>query len=245
MKSTKSKKIKKKHFRKKKREIVIFGIGKFGKHIIEAISHLPEYKIIAVDKDENKLKSLPTNISELVVGDATTEAFIEELGVENIEIFVISMSNIQASLITTVLLRQKYPKARIIAKASTDEHEHILHELGVKELINTEKAGAKRAVVKILNPFLEIKSNTKIWNIQELEGGMSLIRVDAPEKFINKKIKDLKIPRDVTIVLVYRNLKPKVVYGEFVFQSEDELLILAENDVMMNYIYSGFSEKSN
>ncbi len=230
----KAKKVKHKN---NKKEIVVFGCGKFGHQIVENLAILPEYRIIAVDTDQRKLKTLHLNVDSLIVGDSSNEHFLDELGIEDVGIFVIGIGlNIQASLLTAALLRKKYRNARVIAKAISDEHEAILRQLGVVELINPEKAGANRALIKIFNPILDSGKSEKINSIQEIEGGMSLVKVVLPMDLVGKKVKETGFPKEITIVLVYRKSKPLVVYGDFKFELGDEILIVADNATVIQFI---------
>lgn len=230
-------KVKRKSSSLSHKEVVFFGTGRFGSQIIENISHLSNFRIIAVDKDQNNLKTLPKNVSELIVGDSSNEQFMKEIGVTEDNIFVIGIGgDIQSSLLTVVIIKKNFPNARIIAKAISDNHEIILRQLGVSEIINPEKSGARRAAVKLLNPLLDTYGSEKIGNIQELEGGMSLVKILLPERFINKKLKEVNLQREITVVLVYRKSVPRNANGDFLFQKGDEILILAKNSTIISFI---------
>lgn len=221
----------------KKVEVAVFGAGRFGSQIIENLAILPGYRVIAIDPQQDNLKKLPTTVDNLVVGDSSNEAFLEEVGLDGTDIFIIAYgSNIQASILTAAILKKKYPSKRIIAKASSDDHERILRQLGINEIINPEKTGAKKAIVKILNPIMSAGYDSNIGSIHDLEGDMSLVRLALPKEYIGKKVKESGIPREVTIVLVYRKDKPMTVYGDFKFEAYDEILLVAENKTVMKYI---------
>ncbi len=215
-----------------KREIVVIGAGRFGTSVIEKLSPLPHYNIIAIDKNETNLRKLDKSITS-IIGDASDEKFLDSLGIENSDIYIIGIGeDIQSSLLIASLIKEKY-SGRIIAKCVNTNHEHILKRLGVEEIVNPELAAARRAVMKVISPLSRLKIQNEVI---ELEGDISIIRTLASEEEFGKEIRDLGFTKKTSIILLYRNNMPIVAHGDTKIKKDDELVILGENKTIYKII---------
>lgn len=217
------------------KEVAIIGVGKFGTGVIERIIDISHIDIIAVDNDETRLKRI-NNLKKYYVGDASDEKFLTSLGLKSIDVFVIGIGdNVEASLLIASIIKSNWPKSRIIAKAVTIHHEKILQQIGIKEIVNPERAAARGAALKIINPLIG-SLITKNDEIRELEGGISLVKIKAFEKIINLKISKIDIPKAVSIVLIYKKGRPYIVDGNTMIEKDDKILIIGKSAKIMSFI---------
>ena len=218
----------------RKNEIVIVGAGKFGSNVAKKLSEVSKYTIIVVDNDKEKVDALAKYVDNGFVANLAVEDNLDNLGLSNAGTWILGIGdNIQDSLIIASLIRKKYPHARILAKAADTNHMDILNTLGIDEVISPELAAARWAVVKIINPTLD--KNLKEAYVNELDGGLAMIRIPILEGMENKKVMELSFPKNITINVIYRKKKPIIVDGKTVIKPGDEMILLGKNKAVYKY----------
>jgi trk system potassium uptake protein len=217
-----------------KKEIVVIGVSRFSTALINRLNEFSEYSIVAIDKDDKKLETLQ-GVKSLIVGDATVEGFLSEVGIENSDYYIIGLGNdFQSSLIIASILNNKEIfKGKIIALSVSEQQEKILYDLGIKNVINPEEAAAKRAFNKIANPLSGITKNDEI---SEIGGGVSVMRIPVTERFLDKKVSEAELPRGIIISLIYRDGKASVVTGDTVFEKGYEMSIMGEEKALVKFV---------
>lgn len=216
-----------------KKEIVIIGIGKYSQSLINKLQKIPKISIIAIDKNEKALLKLK-GIKSLIVGDATDENFIKNVGIENADFYVIGIgSDFQSSLLIATILETNFD-GTIIAKTMSVEHEKILNKIGVVNIIKPEEAAARGTFNKIVNPFA--LRGTKDGDIVEIADGVSTIKLAIPPIFYDKLIKNSKIPSGIIIPIVYKKGKLIIATGKTLLKQGDDFSIIGENNVLGKFL---------
>ncbi|CRX37103.1 / ktrA / Ktr system potassium uptake protein A /:602029 Forward [Candidatus Hepatoplasma crinochetorum] len=214
----------------KKTEVIIIGVGRFAEALISELSRFPRFTLIAIDSDIKKLAEISTNVDKTFVGDASNEQFLKEIGIKNADIFVVSIGNdIQSNLLTSSILKDNF-NGTVIAKAVSKRHAAILKKIGVNIVIMSDTIAARRTAISILNPILSLELSERNSELTELDGGVSILTIEALPVWENKMIKDLKIPRSISIVLIRRDKKVVIVNGLTKIEKNDRISIVGSNE---------------
>ena len=222
-----------------KKEVVIIGVGKFSLSLINKLKNVPKYKIVVIDKDREKLEGL-TGIKSLIIGDATNEDFIKNLGIENASFYVIGTdSNFENTILIASILKGLF-NGVVISKATTRNHEIILRKLGVKDIVSPEISAGKRTFNKIVNPFA-IKGKEK-WEITEMTEGISMATMPITHNLHNVKVIDAKFPKGIVLVLIYKNNKPTIVSGDTILEEGDDISIISEDRILIKFLEESHKE---
>ncbi|NQX83440.1 MAG: TrkA family potassium uptake protein [Mycoplasmataceae bacterium] len=217
-----------------KKEVVIIGIGRFAKELINRLNIVRGYSIVAIDNDNSKLEQLQ-GVKNIIVGDATNETFIKNIGIEDADFFVIGMGqDFQSSLVIASLLKENF-KGVIIAKSVNTQHELILRRLGVDDVVTPEVAAAKRTFNKIVNP-LSMKNEDE-YQMNEITEGVSIVKIPVIEKWENKEIKDISFHKEISIALIFKNeKKAEIVRGSTLLEKGDMLAIAGKNKTLIKLL---------
>ena len=112
------------------KNILLIGLGRFGKHIAIQSSQLG-HEIMAVDLDEERVNDALPYVTNAQIGDSTNEEFLKSLGIANYDIcFVTIGGNFQNSLETTCLLKELGGKMVILDYMEVDAS-HAIFEVEV------------------------------------------------------------------------------------------------------------------
>ncbi len=160
-----------------KKEIVVLGIGRFATELINKLNKTNDFNIVAIDKDQVKLEKL-VGIKNAILGDATNKEFLLNVGIDNADYYVVGMGqDFQASLVITSIIKDNF-KGKVFAKSIDENHENILHSLGVEDVITPEVAAAGIVYRRLINPLSEIEGG-KTFQMVEVVHGVSLVNVPA------------------------------------------------------------------
>lgn len=214
----------------KKQEVIIIGVGRFAEALINELSRFPQFTLIAIDSDIKKLAEISTLVDKTFVGDSSNEQFLKEVGIKNADIFVVSIGNdIQSNLLTSSILKDNFG-GTVIAKAVSKRHVEILKKIGVDVVIMPDTIAAKRTAISILNPVLNAELFQRNSELTELDGGVSILTIEALPIWEDRMIKDLKIPKNISIFLIYRNKKVVIVNGLTKIAKGDRIAIVGRNE---------------
>lgn len=88
------------------KNVLLVGLGRFGKHIAMQLSQLG-HEIMAVDWNEERVGEVLPFVTNAQIGDSTNAEFLRSLGIGNYDIcFVAIGGSFQNSLETTSLLKE-------------------------------------------------------------------------------------------------------------------------------------------
>ena len=129
------------------RSILIIGLGRFGKHLALKLMELGN-EVMIVDKDEDVVNKLASQVTRALVGDCMEEGVLESLGVSNFDLcFVCISDDFQSSLEITSILKELGAPC-VISKTDRDIHAKFLLKIGADHVIYPERDMAQRAAFK-------------------------------------------------------------------------------------------------
>ena len=219
---------------KKTSEIVIIGIGKFSKNLIQAL-HNTKIHIIAIDHDEKTIADIANVIDVAITGDATSEKFLTDNGIHKVEKIIIGVgTDIQTSLLTATTLIELGAK-NIYAKANSDTHEKILRQIGIKNIIKPESVAARKLATQLLNPIFD--ANVTDFEVEIYDDTLSIARVTlVNKKYFDIEIMKLGLPLEkVNIILVSRKGKNILPYGSLKLKEGDRVNVLGSHEVVYEW----------
>ena len=114
------------------KNILLIGLGRFGKHIAMQLNEMG-HEIMAVDINEERVNRILPFVTNAQIGDSTDASFLESLGIGNFDIcFVTIGGSFQNSLETTSLLKELGAKL-VVSKWSSIRYadDHILDYMEV------------------------------------------------------------------------------------------------------------------
>lgn len=204
-----------------KKSFAIIGLGRFGLALVEALAKRNS-NIIALDEDEEKVAKASELVSHTVVCDSTNEDALREAGIQNVDHVVVAIgSNIQATILTTIILKELGIK-RITVRVDNEYYTKVILKLGANDIISPQTlAGIRLANRIISDTFLDY------YDIADEFGVAQII--------VNKEFKPITIqefnPRnefDVNVILIRRNSKTFAPKGQDQILPNDYLFVVGK-----------------
>ena len=203
------------------RSFAIIGMSSFGSYLARDLAR-QGIEVVAIDRDEEKIEKVKNAVYKAVIADGTDRAILERIGLKELDGVIVSLGQIESSVLVTLHLKELKIK-RIISKALSVEHGKILEMVGATEVIFPEQDMAFR-VARTL-------SHENILDFIPLIEGYSIIEIAPPISFIGKSLFELGLrKRYGVMVIVIKEMVPynlvPVPRGDYVVKDSDVLVIM-------------------
>ena len=204
------------------KNILLIGIGRFGKHIALQLNKLG-HEVMAVDSNEERINSVLPFVTNAQIGDSTNAEFLRSLGIGNFDVCIVTISsNFQNSLETTSLLKELGAKC-VVSRAERDVQAKFLLRNGADHVIYPEKQMAKWAAIRY--------TSNHIFDYIEIDQQHAIFEVEVPEGWIGKSVGELDIRRKfgINILGIKHAGKTDVsIMPDTILSSDVSILVLGE-----------------
>jgi trk system potassium uptake protein TrkA len=202
-------------------EFLVIGLGRFGKTVALHLARQGQ-AVLAVDASRDRVQGIATEVDAAVCVDTTDEAALKELHPERSSCVVVAigMQSIQASILTTTLLRQA-GVPRIVARAVDDLHARVLRAVGADEIVNPEAEIGDRLARRLAQP--------NVFEQLELGDDADLAEVAVPEAFVGQTLIELDVRRrhNISVVAIRRGERVRAnLDGSEKLESGDILVVI-------------------
>lgn len=203
----------------KKRDFVVFGLGKFGRSVAQTLSK-NGCDVLAIDINEEIIQDISERVTHAVQADVTDSEALHALGVRNFDVAIIAISNNMQSSIMATILAKELGVPFVIAKAQNEIHKRVLEKVGADKVVFPER----EIGVRIANNLI----SDNFVDYVELSDEYSIVELAVKDEWIGKTLKEL-------------NLRAKHSINVMAIRTNDDVLTitpgpnqaLKEGDVMV------------
>lgn len=205
------------------KSILLIGLGRFGKHIALKLEEM-NHEVLAVDRNEERLQTVLSHVTNAQIGDSTDEDFIQSLGVNNFDVCMVAIGDdFQSSLETTSLLKDMGAKL-VVSRAASDFHAKFLLKNGADNIVYPEKQLALWTAIRY--------SSNHVLDYIELSADYAIFEVSVPRAWVGKTVQEIDIRGEyhINIIAVKENghFHPEIV-PEYCFSEGETLLVIGKN----------------
>lgn len=202
--------------------IAIFGLGIFGRHVAKVLFERG-HEVIAIDQRKDLIQKAQEYTTQAIVADCTDRELLENLGLNNIDLAIISLGeNLSASILLTLYLKEMEVK-QIIVKAINEDHQKILELVGATKVVFPEREIAIKLAASLDTP--------NVLDYLPLSQEYQVIEIAAPKAFIGKNLGELDVRRRYGVqVIAVREAGSEQVFSlispEFKIKEGDILVLI-------------------
>lgn len=172
---------------------VVIGLGIFGYHIARTLFE-NGFEVVAIDKNKESIQRIRDYSTKAVLADGTDKEVIEELGIAEDDIAIISFGeDLAAATLITLHLRQMKIK-NIIVKAPNEDHKRILEKVGATEVIIPEMEVAKKLAKSLISP--------NVMDYIPLSEDYTIFEMAPPNSFLGKTLAELQLRNRFSIEVI-------------------------------------------
>ena len=210
--------------RKKNKRILLLGGGRTGEFLAKKLVRMKFREVTLVESDSKRAEELAEKLDGVDIrkGDITDAQFLSsEVDAGKYDAAVALTGKDEANVLSCM-----YAKS-----LGTDRTIAILHKLKLMEVLDFADVDSTLSPVtasanKVLSFVHDVKDVATFLGVdQDFE--VVELRVESGSKAIVKKVRDLKLPRDVLVGALIRNGESSIVRGSTQLKADDLVLLIA------------------
>jgi trk system potassium uptake protein TrkA len=228
--------------------VAVIGLGTFGAKTAIRLAEKGA-DVIAIDSDDVLVEKLKDRVTHAIRLDITEEKAVRAQNLSNVDVAIVAIGdNIQTSIIAVAMLR-KLGVGRVIARATSPIHEHVLKEIGASEIVKVEEEMGEIIASKIVAPHVLQRYN--------FAAGYSIVELKLGKKYAGKTLVESQIRQNYALNIVA--LQKKVAYvteeGKSAFRMEindsplpmdiindDDIVVLVGSEKNFNRLFAELEE---
>ena len=205
--------------------VVIYGGGEAAICLIRMLSN-PRFKIRVIEKDPEKCEVLAEKFPNVATihGDATSRRLLEEEQIGSVDYFVACTSDDEDNILTC-LQASKLGAKHVQLVVNKGDYDKLSNTL--KDDLNIEVVVSPRiAMTDYMQKYLRNTPITELSKLPKNSGFIFEIKIMHNSPCINKKIKDISLPKGTLIAALLHKFKAKVPSGEDIVLAGDRLIVI-------------------
>lgn len=228
--------------------VTVIGLGTFGAKTATRLFEKGA-EVIAIDNKEELVEKIKERVTHAVKVDITNERAVRGTNITDVDVAIVAIGdNIETSILAVALLR-KLGVGKIIARATTNLHEHVLKEIGASEIIRVEEEMGEIVASKIVAPHVLQRYN--------FAAGYSIVELRLGKKFAGRTLVESQIRQNYSLNIVA--LQKRVPFitedGKSSFRveindsplpmdviDEDDVVVLVGSEKNFNKLFSDLAE---
>ena len=219
------------------RKIMIIGGGTITSQILDIYSsktisftqligksRVSSRNIVVVESDEKLCEEIADNFPEVTVlnVDVTEEEILEDIEISSSDL-VITATHSQELNIVVAAHSYNLGVKQTMAVVHTMAYSEIAKELGISVSFSIREA-LTNSIISLLRGY------DSVLNIADGDLTIFTHKVNTSSYAYNKKIKNLRIPKDSLIMCINRGDISFIAQGNIEIESKDQLLIMSKKD---------------
>jgi len=134
--------------------VIIAGFGRFGQ-IVARVLTARGIAFTALDSNQTHVDFVRRFGNKVYYGDASRLDLLRAAGAETASVFVLAIDDVEASLRTAELVREQFPRLKLLARARNRQHTFALKDLGVRYIIRETLGSSLEMAATVLETLGE------------------------------------------------------------------------------------------
>ncbi len=134
--------------------VIVAGFGRFGQ-IVARVLGARRIAFTALDSNQTHVDFVRKFGNKVYYGDASRLDLLRAAGAERASVFVLAIDDVEASLRTAELVREQFPRLKILARARNRQHAFALKDLGVRYIIRETYGSSLEMAATVLETLGE------------------------------------------------------------------------------------------
>ena len=211
--------------------VAVIGLGTFGaKTAVRLFEKGAE--VLAIDSKSELVDRIKDKVSHAICIDVTQEKSLRAVNISDVDTAVVAIGdNIEQSIMAVAMLR-KLGVGRVIARATTQLHEHILREIGASEIIKVEEEMGEIVASKIAAPHVLQRYN--------FAAGYSIVEIKLGKAFEGRTLVESQIRQNYSLNIValqkrvpYISEEGKAAYRVVINDSPLPMDVIEADDIVV------------
>lgn len=209
------------------KKVTIMGGGRIGVRVAEMIQSQIKVKLIELDKNKSYRLAETIESNVLVInGDGRSTDLLISENIQNCDVFIALTGNSETNILAC-LAAKNLGVPKTMAEVENIDYIQMAENLNIGTVINKKLIAASHIYQFLLDADV---STVKCLTFADAEVAELVARPDS--KITRKQVKDLKLPKDMTLGGMIRDGKAYMIDGETTIQPGDHVVIFCLNTAM-------------
>ena len=206
----------------------VIGLGRFGTALVQTLAGAGK-EVIAVDKDESKVKAVRKYTDFAFVIETLTEESLRETGIHNCQTVTICIGEqVDVSVLTTMMVI-KMGIPHVISKANSREHGEVLKHLGATVVYPESDMAVRIGKRMISGNLLDYISLDDQVEVRRIQVGGFLVGSTVQEADVRRKY-------GINVIAVERDHQTMVDFSpQFRFETGDIVAVIGKVDKISRF----------
>ena len=206
----------------------VIGLGRFGTALVQTLAEAGK-EVIAVDKDESKVKAVRKYTDFAFVIETLTEESLRETGIHNCQTVTICIGEqVDVSVLTTMMVI-KMGIPHVISKANSREHGEVLKHLGATVVYPESDMAVRIGKRMISGNLLDYISLDDQVEVRRIQVGGFLVGSTVQEADVRRKY-------GINVIAVERDHQNMVDFSpQFRFEAGDIVAVIGKVDKISRF----------
>lgn len=179
---------------------IVCGLGDTGRYAVEELiqTKTPHVVIELQEEKINHLRQIHPRLAAnllYIIGDATEEEILEKAGIKRAKGVITALPHDKDNLVVTVVVRQRFPKMRIVARSADERFADRMLRAGAQSTVSPSRIGGLRMASEVIRPhvvgFLDLmlKAQSQTLRVEQIDvtgppwAGLPLKELQLHSKF--------------------------------------------------------------
>ncbi|MGH8140251.1 MAG: monovalent cation:proton antiporter-2 (CPA2) family protein [Steroidobacteraceae bacterium] len=140
--------------------VIIAGFGRFGQ-IVARVLRARRIAFTALDSNQTHVDFVRKFGNKVYYGDASRLDLLRAAGAETAAVFVLAIDDVDASVRAAELVREQFPRLKILARARNRQHAFALKDLGVRYIIRETYVSSLEMAATVLETLGEATASAR------------------------------------------------------------------------------------
>jgi len=211
---------------------IVCGLGDTGRHVVAELQKT-DTPFVVVDVSEENIKKMRELHAEslgqmlYVVGDATEEEILQKTSIDRARGLIAALPNDKDNLVITVIVRQRFPKMRIVARSTDKKFADRMTRAGANATVSPSQIGGLRMASELIRPqvvgFLDqmLKQQGGTLRVEEIE-------VNSSSKWAGTALHDLNLKGEYNLLVLGLKNPAQPIGTELVINPPDNAVVPGE-----------------
>ncbi len=211
--------------------VAVIGLGTFGAKTAMRLFEKGA-EVLAIDSNPELVDRIKDKVSHAICIDVTQERSLRAVNISDVDTAIVAIGdNIEMSIMSVAMLR-KLGVGRVVARATTQMHEHVLREIGASEIIKVEEEMGEIVASKIAAPHVLQRYN--------FAAGYSIVELRLGRAFEGKTLVESQIRQNYSLNIValqkrvpYISEEGKAAYRVVINDSPLPMDVIEADDIVV------------
>ncbi|MDR0413423.1 MAG: Trk system potassium transporter TrkA [Dysgonamonadaceae bacterium] len=209
------------------RHVTLMGGGRIALRVCERLPHNVRVKLLEINKEKSYriAEKVPENVLVINGDGRDTDLLIQE-NIKNCDAFIALTGNSEANILACVAAKN-FGVFKTVAEVENLDYIQMAEKLDIGSIINKKLIASSH-----IYRFLLRADVSTVKCLAFAHADVAELTARAGSKITRKKVKDLHLPKDMTLGGKISNGKAEIIGGETLIQPGDHVLVFCLNTAM-------------